>query len=146
MSRPTFEQVFAALFAQLQTAAGITTFSRRVKQAKDVQPEESPALYQVEGEMVAKYKPGGPPIAWDLSAVLVLVVVQSDDTQPMSPPLNAAIDGITQALAPSPASSYQTLGGVVYSAAIEGKVEIFEGAATNTAVAFIPVRILIQGF
>ena len=45
-----------------------------MKQAKDVQPEESPALYQVEGEMTAKYQ-RGLPIAWDMSAVLVLVVV-----------------------------------------------------------------------
>ncbi|MDE1988895.1 MAG: hypothetical protein KGI82_00365 [Betaproteobacteria bacterium] len=145
MSRPTFEQVFSALFVQLQTASGITTFSRRLKQAKDVQPEESPAMYQVEGEFTAKYTTGIP-IAWDMSAVLVVVVVQSDDTVPMSPPLNAAIDGITQALAPAPAFEQQTLGGLVYSAAIDGKVEIFEGAASNTAVAFIPVRILIQGF
>ncbi len=145
MSRPTFEQVFGALFAQLQTASGITTFSRRLKQAKDVQPEESPALYQVEGEMVAKYTIRLP-TAWELSAVLVVVVVQSDDTQPMSPPLNAALDGITRALAPLPGGERQTLGNLVYSAAIEGKVEIYEGAASNTAVAFIPVRILIQGF
>lgn len=145
MTRPSFEQTFSALFAQLQTAPGITTFSRRVKQAKDVQPEESPALYQVEGEMTATYKRGFP-TAWDLTAVLVLVVVQADDTIPMSPSLNAALDGITQALAPAPAAEQQTLGGLVYSAAIDGKVEIYEGAATNTSVAFIPVRILTQGF
>ena len=145
MNRPTFEQVFSALFAQLQTASGITTFGRRVKQAKDVQPEESPALYQVQGELTATYQ-RGLPIAWDMTAVLVLVVVQNDDTQPMSPALNAALDGVTQAIAPSPAADQQTLGGLVYSAAIDGKVEIYEGAATNTAVAFIPVRILIQGF
>ena len=145
MSRPTFEQVFSALFAQLQTASGITTFSRRLKQAKDVMPEESPAMYQVEGEFTSHYTPGLPP-AWDLTAVLVVVVVQGDDTIPMSPPLNAAIDGITQALAPTPPAGPQTLGGVVYSAAIDGKVDIFEGAASNTAVAFIPVRIQIQGF
>lgn len=144
MSRATFEQVFSALFAQLQTATGITTFSRRLKQAKDVQPEESPALYQVEGEMVAKYTLRLP-TEWELSGVLALVVVQGDDTLPMSPSLNAALDGITQALAPSVGAERQTLGNLVYSAAIDGKVEIYEGAAGNTAVAFIPVRILIQG-
>ena len=81
-----------------------------------------------------------------MNAAWVVVVVQPDTTLPMSPPLNAVLDAITTALAPAPGEQFNTLGGLAYSVAIEGKVEVYEGVMGNTAVAFVPIRITIPGY
>ncbi len=149
MSRATFEQVYSALFAlaaPLVTAGTLKTASRRWAPAANVQVEDAPALYQVQLTQKASYKENAPGTVWDIHALWVVVVVQGDDTQPMTPTLNPVLDALCQALAPTPNGTSQTLGGLVQYAAIEGEIEITEGQAADRSVAFIPIRIVLAGF
>lgn len=149
MSRATFEQVYSALFALAQplvTAGTLQTASRRWIPAANVQPENAPALYQVQISQKATYAENAPGIVWDIHALWVVVVVQNDSTQPMTPTLNPILDALCQALAPSPAQPRQALGGLVEYCAIEGDIEITEGQAVDRSVAFIPIRIVLAGF
>lgn len=146
MSRATFEQVYSALFALAAGMPGITTSSRRLKNAQDVPLGDSPALYQVQGQQKAIYTENAPGIIWDITATWIVVVVDNDPTQAITPTLNPILDAITAALAPSAAQARNTLGGLVETCAIEGNVEIFEGVLGDRAVAVIPIRLLLAGF
>ena len=146
MSRATFEQVYAALFALSTSVPGLTTTSRRLKNAQDVAPADSPALYQVQGQQKALYKPNDPGIIWDITATWIIVVIDNDPTQPITPVLNPIMDAITAALAPLPSQPRNTLGGLVESCAIEGSVEIYEGVLGDRAIAVVPIRLLLAGF
>lgn len=76
----------------------------------------------------------------------IVVVAQTDKTQPMTPTLNPILDAITAALAPAPAMSRQTLGGLVEYAAIDGNIDISEGVMGDRTVAFIPIKVIVPGF
>ncbi len=147
MSRASFESVMEALFALAQPLVGTTlaTASRRPKQPQETPLQDCPALYQIEGQFHVKYGPSQPASVWDLRVAWAVIVAQNDPTQPMSPPLNAAIDALAHALAPITGES-QTLGGLVVYCAIEGPVEVFEGVLGDRAVALITIRILLPGF
>ena len=146
MSRATFEQVYSALFALASGIPGITTSSRRLKNAQDVAPADSPAIYQVQGPQKAIYTENAPGIIWDITATWIVVVVDNDPTAAITPTLNPILDAITSALAPSRAQPRNTLGGLVETCAIEGNVEIFEGVIGDRAVAVVPIRLLLAGF
>ncbi len=146
MSRATFEQVYSALFALAAGIPNLTTSSRRLKNAQDVAPADSPALYQVQGQQKAIYTENAPGIIWDITATWIVVVVDNDPTEPITPTLNPILDAIAAALAPSQAQPRNTLGGLVETCAIDGNVEIFEGVLGARAVAVIPIRIVLAGF
>ena len=141
--RPSFESIYAALFALGKSATGVRTASRRLVNAQDVPVEASPALFQVQIQQQAKYQ-GDVPTRWDLSVMWVVVVAQTDETQPMTPTLNPILDAVTTTLAP--VTGKQTLGGLVEYAAIDGNIDISEGVMGDRTVAFIPIHIIVPGF
>lgn len=141
--RPSFESIYAALFALGKSAAGVRTASRRLVNAQDVPVQASPALYQVQIQQKATYQ-GSVPTRWDLSVMWVVVVAQTDTAQPMTPALNPILDAVAAALAP--ATGKQTLGGLVEYVAIDGNVDISEGVMGDRTVAFIPIHIIVPGF
>lgn len=145
MSRASFESIYAALFALTANVPGITAVSRRLQPAQDVPPQNCPALFQVQGPQKAVYN-GEIQTAWELNVMWVVVVVQTNPAQPMTPTLNPILDGIAQALAPANPMERQTLGGLVDYCAIEGNVDISEGDMGDRAVAFVPIRIVVPGF
>lgn len=145
MSRPTREAVYSALFAKLQTVAGLTTISRRVKNVQDVQPEDFPAAYQLQGVQAIKFSGANPASnVWHASWLLY-----AHDPDPASAPstqLNNLIDAAVAVLAPSPGFDKQSLGGLVEYCAIDGTIDVFEGVLGDRAVAVLPIVIVLPGF
>lgn len=143
------ETIYAALFAQLQSALASTfkTVSRRWQPPDQISPADRPALYQVEtGEVAAtSQKIAGLAITWNLK--VDLVVYSSGNTDPGSIPsqeLNALLDALEAALPNVARGVSQTLRGNVYSVRIDGKLEIVENVAGAMAMAVVPV-LLVQG-
>jgi hypothetical protein len=60
--------------------------------------------------------------------------------------LNGMIEAATAALAPSPAITRQTLGGLVEFCAIDGSIQIFDGVLGDRAIAIVPISIVLGGF
>lgn len=145
MSRATREQVFAALFAKLQSVPGLLTVSRRLQAVQDMQPENLPAGFQMQGKQAVAYK-GSVPAASDMSATWALYGYSDDPTVAPSTVLNNLVDAACAAIAPPAYTDKQTLGGLVEYAAIDGDIEIFEGVLGDRAVALIPLRIILAGF
>jgi hypothetical protein len=145
MNRASRESVYAALFALLQSVPGLTTVSRRLQNVQDVQPENFPAAFQLQGMQQSKYT-GNTPSIFTWKAEWLLYVHDSDPTSAPSIQLNNLIDAATALLTPGPAQPRQDLGGLVQYAAIDGDIQVFEGVLGDRAVAVVPITILLPGF
>jgi len=146
MSRATREQVFAALYAQLQTLPGLATVSRRLVSIEDVPDENFPAAYQMQGNQKLTFQGSTPTLnVW--SASWLLYVRQADPAQAPSAMLNPLIDAACAVIQPQPAAlAKNTLGGLVEYVAIDGDIEIFEGVLGDRALAILPLKIVLGGF
>ena len=136
------EAAYVALFAQLQTVAGITTFGRRVRLLEDIKPPEFPCLFMTVGTQTVVPKPGVPPKR-TLGARIFIYTAAPDATVASAIQLNALVDAVEAALKPLGMQPQQTLAGAVAHAWIEGKIEIYEAIKTQRAAALIPITMLM---
>lgn len=138
------ETIYAALFAQLQSALGTTfkTYSRRWVDPAQMAPTDRPAFFQVEvGEVAAtSQKIAGLPITWNPKVDLVIYTTGNSDPGAIpSQELNSLLDAVEAALPNATKGTAQTLGGKVYTARIDGKIEIVENISGMMALAVVPV-------
>lgn len=141
------EAIFAALFALLSGLPQFVTVSRRARWAKDVSPDQQPALFQEEGagETVKYQGEGLAPLNF-LSADLGFYArIPADGLTAPGSIVNPLIDAVCAALAPAPAQERQTLGGLVYHCRIEGKILKALGEVDGQAAVVIPVEIVVYG-
>ncbi len=141
----SLETVFAALYAKLTGITDFETVGRRIMNAQDLQPEQFPAAFQVQGKQTWKFTPDSPPVL-TLRALWALYTFQSDKTASPSTPLNLLLDAARAAMQPPGGQIKQTLGGLVEFAAIQGDVEIFEDAQGERAIALLPIAIVMPGW
>ncbi len=145
---PTYlEAVYAALFAQIQTATfagGVTikNYTRAMEPPDDVPTTNQPALFQVPGPLHSISKEFALP-KWVCTAML-MIYLRSGSAQPVPNPLPQTLAyyliwGIMNSLLTNLPYEKQTLGGLVYHCWIEGEVGI-ETASEQTTIA-IPVFI-----
>ncbi|MCI4680178.1 hypothetical protein K9U39_10980 [Rhodoblastus acidophilus] len=149
----TREAIMAALCACLAKAQFATPIngcdtwamlSRRVKLWSDVAAADQPALFVGEhGENVA-YAGDSFPSKTTLNVDLLIYTSAGRD--PDSTPardLNVAIEALIATLAPDPKIGRQTLGGLVQSCRVEGRVIKDPGDLDGQGFALVPVKILI---
>lgn len=139
------ETVFAALFAKLSGVATFGISGRRLVNVQDVNPEQFPAAFQLQGKQTSRFQPNAPSVL-TLRATWALYTFQTDKTAPQSTPLNLLLDAVRTAMLPPAGQVRQTLGGLVEYAAIDGDVEIFEGVLGERAVALVPITLVMAGF
>lgn len=140
------ESVYAALFAILQNAYAWQTVSRRLQNVQDMQPEQLPAAFQLQGPQKLTYQ-GDTPTTGEWQAHWLLYAYSADTTVAPSTQLNAMIDAVLAALKPGAGPVQRnTLGGQVEYAAAEGEIDVFEGVLGDRAIAVIPIRIQVPGF
>jgi hypothetical protein len=144
------EAVYAALFAQLQTAqfAGdieIQTFQRVVVVPEQIAVADQPALILVQGPMRAEQKDFSL-TKWTMTALVAVYLQSQAALSPNSVQLSATqanyiVWGISNALNTNPLSKNpyekQTLGGLVYHCWVEGDVETAIGE--SQIVVSIPI-------
>lgn len=146
------EPIFAALFAKVWAAfawQNSQALARRLKLWGDVPQENRPALYQFEG-LEESYVYGAAPMPKrTLEARLFIYTNAQDMSALASPLLNTVIKAVETALAPdfadpkSQGGMFQTLGGLVHSCRIEGKVFRDPGDIDGDGLARIPVMIVV---
>lgn len=140
----TRESAYTALANLLGNVNGVKSVTRNVVHWQDSPPESQPALYiQVLSE--DRQNEGRRTPSRVFLNAKVWAYVQTNQGDPVGPLLNPLLDAIDDALAPpDSAGVYQTLGGVVSHCWVEGTTEIYEGTLGNTAVAVIPIKMLID--
>jgi hypothetical protein len=140
------EDVYAALFALLQTATYSGGLAMRFSQRTLVPPDEvpvanSPALFLVPGPMHVEQREFAL-AKWILTGIII-VYVRGDSEVPNPNPLpaslvNDVIWGIATTLATTqPPYQKQTLGGLVYHTWLEGDVTMEIGS--EQLVIYLPV-------
>jgi hypothetical protein len=144
------EQVYAALFALLQSAtfAGgikIKSSTRAFMIPDQVAPADMPALILVEGPMPVEQKVIFGPAKWTFTAIAVLYVRAEGTMVPNQSPLSVAtanrlIWGIQNAFETQPPYQKQTLGGLVVHAWIEG--EVMPQVVNEQIVITVPIYML----
>ena len=143
------EQIYAALFAQLQNAlispvGPFKTVSRRWQDPSQISPADRPALYQVQKDEIGKTSVIGVPVLWKIG--LDLVLYTAGDAEPnvvQSTELNNLLDSVELAVDSATPGLVQSLGRLVTYCRIDGKVEIVENVQGTMAMAVVPIVIEI---
>jgi hypothetical protein len=139
------EAIYSAFFTVISGAAGFATASRRLRHWSDVPAAEQPALFMTQKHETAA-RQRGLPAKWTLAVDLYVYAQASDDGSAPALSLNPLLDALDAAIAPlgrDLAANVQTLGGAVYQAWINGKIETDGGILGHQAVAIIPVEIVV---
>ena len=134
------EAIYSALFAKLVAAPGLVTTSRKLAHWADVEASAMPALFQAQGNQIAKVQTRQPTL-WELNATIWIYVNTQGSGNPGSV-LNPIVDAITAAMGNPFAGQPQTLGGLVEYARIEGELMTSEGTLGDIEVIKIPIKIL----
>ncbi len=138
------EEIHAALFALLEDCAEFVTVSRKLRHWADVDANEQPALFLAQGndadEVLARGTPGRLTIQFD---VYLYVNTSADPEIPPSQLLNGLIDVVKSAIAPTPGTDVQTLGGLCHRCSVAGATQTDEGTLGEQAVAIIPIEIVV---
>ena len=155
LQRPTREQVFQALFDQLQENTLLpVTYSRRMLDYSAIAPGLMPILMLWEQPEESHYR-SGRGLPQDIWEALIVVVFQNTSRPRNGDPttaipgatiINPIIDEIRAALTPDdPTTNSLTLGGLVEWCRVEGRTVIETGDTDGSGFggAVIPVRILI---
>jgi len=142
MSRET---AFSALFAAVSAAYPWGLASRRMKLWGEVPSSMRPALFQLESgpESYQWASPAVPRRTFE--AKLFLYFASQDPATPGSIAINAALDAIDSALAPSGADASlgrQTLGGAVHDCKISGVPVRDPGDLDGDGLAVVTVRLV----
>lgn len=138
------EAIFTALFTLVSSVPLFKLKSRRQMHWDDVNVTDCPAFFMVQKGQTATRATRSPTV-WTFEVDLIVYVKTSGDHKDTpSTALNAVLDAIEAVMAPvNVVDPRQTLGGLVHDCRIEGAVETDEGALGETAVAIVPVRIIV---
>ena len=145
MTVATREQIINALLVRLSASGQFKTIGRRNRNTESIPPHETPALLLVQhSEKYARPAINLPPKRTiSLRAIVYSDVGGNENAIPASV-INNLVDAIDTAMIPDdPASQRCTLGGLVYSALIEGDVIEAPGDVTGKGLAIVPIQILI---
>lgn len=143
----TREMVYQALlqqFVPLQQAGTLKTLTRALRAPDDIPATSRPALIVSPGGEETSREVGQPARRTVLAHLWLYV--GGSLSNPASGALNALLDTVAAALEPSATDlvgGNQTLGGVVFSAWIEGHTSIWVEYDETLAAALIPVVIVI---
>jgi len=131
-----------ALFNLVSSSASFVTASRRLRLWSDVGQTDTPALFQYERhDVYSNGKNYLPIVEMNIDLYIYTKPGLDSGVTPISV-LNPLLDAIDAALAPSPVTRRQTLGGLVSHCWIEGKIMKDPGDLDGDGVAVIPLKIL----
>jgi hypothetical protein len=139
------EAAFSALFAAVSGAYPWGLASRRMKLWGEVPAAMRPAFFQLESGPETYQWPSPAVLKRTFEAKLFLYFASQDVTTPGSTAINAALDAIDAALAPSgsdAALGRQTLGGAVYDCKIVGVPVRDTGDLDGDGLAVVSVRLV----
>ena len=139
------ETIINALFAKLSASSAFATAGRRNRDPESIPTSQTPALLLVEHS--EKYIVQAIPLpskrTINLRAIIYTDVGNDDNAIPATV-VNNCLDAIDAALKPDDLQSQRcTLGGLAYSAKIEGDVVKAPGDVTGKGLAIVPIQILI---
>lgn len=143
----TREQIVSALLQKFAASGAFKTVGRRNRDPNESVPiDQLPMLMLVKkAEKFDRPSPNLPPKrTLNFIAFVYTGVEMEDENAIPEAPLNDCMDAIEAALAPDDrATNRCTLGGLVFSAMIEGESVVGQDANSGKSVQVVPISILI---
>ena len=139
----TREQVMTALLGLISTSAEYKLVSRRNRAPETITPALSPALFLLEdAESYVRRSPSLPPIRTLTAKAVIYNNVGPNPNLIPTTVVNQALDALDALFVRDNASNgFCTLGGLVYSATIEGEIVKAPGDQTGVALAIVPIKL-----
>lgn len=146
MAAATREQIAVALAAKLDTAAipEIKTFSRILNSPENTAAISQPALFLYQVGDPYDNEEGRPPIRRLHFNAEIYTNRGSDAEKIPDTQMNEILDLIDEALAPSPISWFQDLGGLVSHAWIAGQIVRFPANDGAQSIAVVPIEVMLK--
>lgn len=138
------EPIYAALWAKITPLPGVNYFTRRPVVPQNLADGQFPAVMLNQLEIDALCDGSGQGITFTIPVeILIYVNTGSDPNAVPTVALNGFIDEVRAAIQPlGPPGMLQTLGGLVQSVYVNGKIEVFEGNQGVFGIAILPITIL----
>lgn len=146
--------IYNALFSQLAGTQdpvttlwshGWVTASQTLRLWKQVGANEMPALFlALKGEVATPLGPSGIVTKWTIHMDAWVYVMHDGGPSHAMLVLATQLDRIEAAMKPAVGQERQTLGGLVYSAKIQGDIETDEGSLGDQAMAVVPITIVVS--
>lgn len=138
------DAILTALFNLVKASSSFKTASRRLQLWTDVNSSDKPAIFVAQrGDTYVRSSEAVPQKVTIEADIFLYTNVGKDPNVIPATQLNNLVDAVDTALAPSPVTGVQTLGGLVSHCWIEGKVMIDTGDLDGDGVAIIPVKMLV---
>lgn len=139
------EQIMAALLSRLAASGEFATIGRRNRRPESIAAINTPALMLVEySETYERQAPNLPPVRTLEARAIVYCDAGQDENAIPSSMVNTLLDGIDAVLVPdNPVLGRCTLGGLVYSAMIDGDIVRSPGDITGKSLALVPIKIIV---
>ena len=136
------EPILAAAWAVASADASWLTKSRNLLHWADVPASGRPALFQSLKSVSVRPLGRGVTALRELRLTYTIYTAHTGATVAQTTLVNA-IAVLADTFAPLPGFETQRLGGLAYSAAIDGEIETDEGTLGTDAVAFVPVLLVV---
>jgi len=128
------ENIYLALFTLVRNAALFKTASRRLKIWSDVNASDKPAVFLAQrGEIYGQGSEATPQKVILKADIYIYTNIGKDPNIIPATQLNGLVDAVDTALAGSPVTGQQTLGGLVSHCWIEGDIVLDPGDLDGTA-------------
>lgn len=139
------EQIMQGLLTLLATTAEFKVAARRNPSPETLSPAVSPALFLLEdSEEYHRQSAALPPRRTLRVSVALYNDVGPDPNAIPSTAINNALDNIDALLLPdNPVVGRCTLGGLVYSAMIDGEIKKAPGDKTGKSAAIVPLALVV---
>jgi hypothetical protein len=140
----SLEPIYAAIFALAQAAntqaTPFSTMSRRWVSWDQTNPEQCPALFQLQrSPKLDRRASGVPRISLPVDWYVYLPSDPADLVTVTSTVINNYMTALLNAILPTLQGDKQTLGGLVYDAYVDGDITLDEGLLSSPAVFRVPI-------
>lgn len=137
------ELIFNKLLEVLSELKEFSTISRKLKLWTEISPSDMPALFITQNrDAVQTVRGMDQQITLYSDLYLYINIGNEIDANPYTE-LNPLVDKISELFMQQP-YNMQTLGGLVHSAKVNGTVEYSGGLLGTTAIAIIPIEIIVN--
>jgi hypothetical protein len=139
----TREQAMTALLAVLNACGSFKLVSRRNRSPESIPLAQCPAAFLLSESDEYEDRAPLPQVRALMVSAVFYNDVGTDQNAIPSVVINQALDALDAALAPMGPSGFFTLGGLVDSVKIVGRIERVDGAKTGRSMASVPIKITL---
>ncbi len=136
------EPAYAALWAKVSALPAFSYTTRRPVVPANLSDGQFPSLMMDQGDIEIQNDGSGSGAIVTMPVTLLIYVASGDPNSVPVSTANVLLDQVRAALWPNIPGFKQTLGGLVESVYVTGKIEVFEGNQSQHCIVILPVTMI----